>query len=241
MLIQKLPDTLKFHHLNVEYCPQFVEQRLSEGIPFPEFLHRAVLKRRCEFLAGRACSKRGLLALNHLPALELKVGEHNQPLWPEGIVGSISHCVGHAVAVVGRESVDLLGVGIDIERVVSADLAQQIGDHLLSKPEQNIAQTVFNYQQLVTVVFSAKESIYKAIFPTVNRILGFESVELVKVNAEKGELVFEFCFELKQTFNHDITVYYEHWGDELFLTWCCLAERDLRKLNLLGSNNINKA
>ncbi|WP_159737205.1 4'-phosphopantetheinyl transferase family protein [Vibrio atypicus] len=227
MLIQKLPDTLKFHHLNVEYCPQFVEQRLSEGIPFPEFLHRAVLKRRCEFLAGRACSKRGLLALNHLPALELKVGEHNQPLWPEGIVGSISHCVGHAVAVVGRESVDLVGVGIDIERVVSADLAQQIGDHLLSKPEQNIDQTVFNYQQLVTVVFSAKESIYKAIFPVVNRVLDFDSVQLIWLDPKKCEMTFEFSSELKMTFSPLIVVYYNQWDKNIFLTWCLLKDHHL--------------
>jgi len=227
MLIQKLPDTLKFHHLNVEYCPQFVEQRLSEGIQFPEFLHRAVLKRRCEFLAGRACSKRGLLALNHLPVLELKVGEHNQPLWPEGIVGSISHCVGHAVAVVGRESVDLLGVGIDIERVVSADLAQQIGDHLLSKPEQNIAQTVFNYQQLVTVVFSAKESIYKAIFPVVNRVLDFDSVQLIRLDPDKCEMTFEFSSELKMIFTPLIVVYYNQWDKNTFLTWCLLKDHHL--------------
>ncbi len=224
----ELPETLQFNHLSINYCHRFVEDMQNEGVAFPEELIGAVLKRRCEYLAGRVCSQRSLLALNYPAIPQIKIGSYNQPLWPDGTVGSISHCAGHAVAVVANRSDDLVGVGMDIERFISLELAQQIGEQLMSDQELNIAMGVFDYQQSMTLSFSAKESIYKAIFSTVNCVLDFDSAVLIGVDANKCELTFEFSSELKAIFISTITVRYYFWNKETILTWCCLAEKHLR-------------
>lgn len=144
----------------------FVEEERTVG--------RAVEKRRREFTTGRACARLALQRLGVVP-VAIATGERGEPLWPSGVVGSITHCHGYRACAVGRAG-DMLSVGIDAE----------VHDRL---PEGVLEQVAFG-RELATVadraagvhldrlLFSAKEAVYKAWFPLARRWLGFEDVEL---------------------------------------------------------------
>ncbi|MGH8920694.1 MAG: 4'-phosphopantetheinyl transferase family protein, partial [Actinomycetes bacterium] len=76
-------------------------------------ISRAVEKRRREFRTVRHCARQALRELG-LPPVAVLTGEHREPLWPPGVVGSMTHCTGYRAAAVAR-SRDLRTVGIDAE------------------------------------------------------------------------------------------------------------------------------
>lgn len=142
-----------------------------------EAVGRAVPKRRREFATGRECAHRALERLG-LSAGPIPSGERGEPLWPDGVVGSITHCDGYRACVVARES-DLLTIGID------AEPHEPLPEQLLvdiARPEetgwlQALASTMpdTHWDRLL---FSAKEAVYKAWFPLAQRWLGFEDAVL---------------------------------------------------------------
>jgi 4'-phosphopantetheinyl transferase EntD len=69
---------------------------------FPEEamqLDGAVDSRLREFATGRSCARQALAGLGLAPAPILR-GAKREPLWPAGIVGSITHCRGYRAAAV---------------------------------------------------------------------------------------------------------------------------------------------
>ncbi len=76
-----------------------------------ELVARAVEKRRREFAGGRDCARRALAALGIAP-LAILSGERGEPLWPEGVVGAITHCAGYRGSAVARAG-EVAALGID--------------------------------------------------------------------------------------------------------------------------------
>jgi enterobactin synthetase component D len=113
------------------------------------------------------------------------MGQDRIPIWPIGFTGSISHTDHLATAVVGRSST-VQWLGIDIERKireVTAPLIQQIccdGDELTALVD---AQPL-SKEQALTVIFSAKESLYKAITPRDQRLLGFRDLRVYSLGPQ---------------------------------------------------------
>jgi 4'-phosphopantetheinyl transferase EntD len=145
---------------------------------------RAVEKRRREFASGRACA-RGALAKLGLPATSILTGPQGEPHWPEGVVGSITHCDGCRASAVASAD-DLAALGIDAEPHlplpdgVLADIAlpherERLGELAREAPE-------VHWDRLL---FSIKESIYKAWFPLAGRWLGFEDAAVEIDPAER--------------------------------------------------------
>jgi 4'-phosphopantetheinyl transferase EntD len=142
-----------------------------------EIVGQAVAKRRNEFATGRTCARAALERLGLSPGPILS-GERGEPIWPEGTVGSITHCDGYRASAVARAS-DLLAIGIDAEP--NQPLPQGLlGD--VARPEERpqleelgSAQPSVHWDRLL---FSAKESVYKAWFPLARRWLGFEDATL---------------------------------------------------------------
>jgi 4'-phosphopantetheinyl transferase EntD len=135
----------------------------------------AVPARRREFTAGRACTRAALEELGH-HGWSLLPGPRREPLWPDGVVGSISHCPGLAVAVAAR-SADTLALGIDVE--TDAPLPANVGRSVMDAGEAQAIDRLAA-QDTVTpwgrLLFSAKESVYKAWYPLRHEWLGFEEV-----------------------------------------------------------------
>jgi 4'-phosphopantetheinyl transferase EntD len=154
---------------------------------FPEeeaLLARAVDKRRREFTTVRACARTALARLDVAPAPILP-GEGRAPIWPAGIVGSMTHCDGYRASAVARAR-DLLTIGIDAEP--NGPLPDGVLE-AVSRPEERTwltdllaAEPDVRWDRLL---FSAKESVYKAWFPLTRRWLGFEDAS-VTVNPETG-------------------------------------------------------
>lgn len=138
-------------------------------------VERAVASRRQEFARGRSAAREALSALG-LPPCPIPVGPGREPLWPDGVVGSITHCEGLVAAVVAHES-RLAAVGIDAEPAVA--LPAETRSLLLRRSERSPDPVV------ETIVFSAKETIYKALFPLVGVWIGFQEVK-VSVDSEAG-------------------------------------------------------
>jgi 4'-phosphopantetheinyl transferase EntD len=148
-----------------------------EAEPFPEearALGRAVETRRREFVTGRACARQALARLGRAP-VAIPSGPRGEPLWPPGVVGSITHCRGYRACAVA-EAADLRSVGIDAE--VDAPLPEGVLDEVAFGRERAMVARAGASVCLDRLLFSAKEAIYKAWFPVAERWLGFEDVEL---------------------------------------------------------------
>ncbi len=157
------------------------------------FLERAVEKRRREFRAGRACARRALQVLG-LSTDILSVGPDRAPVWPAGVVGSITHSGDFcAAAVAWREA--FAGIGIDAER------RRAIGPELVSRictpAEQRWIKSAApppdgSSGDWPTLVFSAKECLYKALpSSSGRRHLDFQDAN-VSVVPNEGV----FCIEM---------------------------------------------
>jgi 4'-phosphopantetheinyl transferase EntD len=142
-----------------------------------EIVAGAVEKRRREFGTARACAREALGQLG-LPPREILSGPRGEPLWPEGIVGSITHCDGYRGCAVGRRS-EFAAIGIDAE-VDAALPGGLLGD--IALPEEQRALAALAQEDPAPswdrLLFSIKESVYKAWFPLAGRWLGFEDAQV---------------------------------------------------------------
>jgi 4'-phosphopantetheinyl transferase EntD len=142
--------------------------------------------RRRQFTLGRACARKALAALG-LPPGPILVGSCREPLWPPAAVGSITHCPGYAAAAVARR-VDAASVGIDVE--VNQPLPEGVLDHVV-RPDERVwmerAEAGGRGVCWDRLLFSAKESVYKAWFPLTHRWLGFEGA-IVTLGPRPGTL-----------------------------------------------------
>jgi enterobactin synthetase component D / holo-[acyl-carrier protein] synthase len=134
---------------------------------------RAVEKRRREFVTARACAREALAELGQ-PRRAILTGEHGEPLWPAGIVGSITHCDGYRACALAHAS-ELSTLGVDAEPNLPLPDGL-IGD--IALPEERELLRELRRRDPGThwdrLLFSIKESIYKAWFPLAERWLGFE-------------------------------------------------------------------
>jgi 4'-phosphopantetheinyl transferase EntD len=129
--------------------------------------------RRAEFATGRACARAALAALG-LPAVPILPGPRGEPQWPAGVAGSITHCAGYRACAAARLA-DLAAIGIDaepdyplpdglLEDVAVPAERGWLADRMAAAPEV----------RWDTLLFSAKESAYKAWFPLTGRPLRFQ-------------------------------------------------------------------
>src|SRR5579883_1776392 len=169
-----------------EYTPG--DDAPFRDLALPAALDRAVPARKTEFLAGRACARRALVRLfpEHA-AHAIPIGTDRAPSWPPGVVGAITHAHGLAAAAVARAS-DALGVGLDVERVVPAEMLDPMLERIALRAELDalLAKTRMDERALMTLVFSAKESIYKCIHPRVGRYVDFQEVLMLDVAPSSG-------------------------------------------------------
>ena len=135
-------------------CPYPSERAVTAG---------ASGRRRCEFLAGRACAHAALRAIGG-DGLPIGRGAMREPLWPSGVVGSISHAGGLAGAVVAPAGA-AWGVGLDIE-VVGPPLDAAVERLVLSPAELSGTDGARRPDpERAKIAFAAKECVYKCLFP----------------------------------------------------------------------------
>ena len=140
-----------------------------------EALGRAGSKRLRDFTKGRACARRALFAFG-FEATPVLIGHDGAPLWPRGFVGSITHCQGYCVAAVGREA-EFQALGVDAEPL--AALPPGVLDLVASPSERSWLRgqegSPFSWDR---ILFSAKESAFKAGARVLGRPLPFNEIEI---------------------------------------------------------------
>jgi len=149
-------------------------------------LHRAVRKRAEEFAAGRLCARLllGEFGIHNFP---IEVGAHRQPLWPETLVGSITHTAGFCAAVAAPKDC-LRALGLDSE--IAGSVKTELWRGICTPAEISWLRSLPASEQpaAATLIFSAKEAFYKCQFALTQQRLGFHdaTVELPAWGAKRG-------------------------------------------------------
>ena len=138
---------------------------------------RAVEKRRREFTTVRVCARAAMEKLGVAPEPILR-GAFGAPRWPAGLIGSMTHCQGYGAAALARAG-DLASIGIDAEqheRLPEEGLAAVV----LATEVERLAGLAAAHPSVhwERVLFSAKESVYKAWFPLTGQWLDFSEADI---------------------------------------------------------------
>mgnify|MGYP001942657738 CR=1 FL=1 len=145
-------------------------------IPQPSTLSRAVPRRKAEFLAGRAMTQAAMAGLG-LPPRPVDTTPSRAPLWPEGLSGSISHARGRCACLLSQDTGR--SFGIDTEAIAEGRSLDAILSQTLSPDERALlTQGPHPTNTNATLAFSAKEALFKALYPQVGRHFGFDAAEL---------------------------------------------------------------
>lgn len=176
------------------------EQTALLPIPFPDSLGRAVNKRQAEYFAARYCAHFALKDLN-AASLLVGTGDKRQPLWPktkqgQEIVGSITHSNDSAYCIAAHKDI-ISHLGIDVEHHMTEQLASDLKRTLVNEvEEQRINALPWRFAEGLTLVFSAKETIFKTLFYDVGEYFGFEAAEFLGLNTETGIAEFALTRQL---------------------------------------------
>ena len=171
------------------------------AIEMPASIQRSVAKRQAEFLAGRLCARAALLHLDGTCATPA-IGEDRAPVWPAHIAGAITHSNGRAGAVVALKS-EWQGLGIDLENLLSDERARRLVKEILTPAEQSrMADGCHEDVALVvTLTFSIKESLFKALFPLVGQRFYFEHAEVLSWSKD-GHVRLRLLTDLSTEWHH---------------------------------------
>ncbi len=165
------------------------DDEVDESLLWPEeraAIGQVVPGRWWDWVMGRRCARRAIAELGVDPRPVL-TGERREPLWPAEVVGAITHTRGYAAAAVARAT-DVVAVGIDAEpdEPLPAGVLERV-----SHPDERewvAAARDLGVAHPDRLLFSAKESVYKAWYPLARRWLGFEQA---RIHVEAGAGVFE--------------------------------------------------
>ncbi|HEY0857333.1 MAG TPA: 4'-phosphopantetheinyl transferase superfamily protein [Albitalea sp.] len=146
----------------------------------PPDIRRSVPSRQLAFVAGRLCAEHAMQSLQDR-AGRVARGAAGEPVWPDGMDGSITHTSAMAAAAVGAR-MGKYGIGIDSEFIADDEVLRDIlhvcctaGERrrLFGGPADKLA---------ATIVFSAKEALFKAIHRSVRRMVDFDEAEVASID-----------------------------------------------------------
>jgi len=177
----------------IEYNPAhyrlelFSEQQIKQEKYFSQW----VLARQAQFLAGRIAAKNALQAISHTPE-NIAIGKHREPLWPKGIIGSISHSNHVSIATAQVKTEQTKGCGLDIQTIFNQEESTKVLPIILSQQDQasfNKHKNHFYENQLATLIFSAKESYFKTVFNQVKEYFDFNAVSIQSIDLQNKQVI----------------------------------------------------
>lgn len=158
------------------------------GVSVPKSIEASVPKRQAEFLAGRLAARDALEAIQFHNLADISIGRFREPVWPQGVIGGISHTNSIAISLAKHRKSDTI-VGLDIENIMNENLCTDIEPMLISDKENKLLRMVPLPRVIVlSVLFSAKESLFKAIFPKVRQYMSFQDSELTHFSTKQQTL-----------------------------------------------------
>lgn len=174
-----------------------VSAQFSESAVSPELFNRyaipipqAVLKRQAEFLAARLCAREALRLQTGQAQTPTQQAHSRAPLWPKHSCGSMSHSHNICATIVG-DSRHWQSLGLDIEKPIKVERAQRLAKTILTPDEYSVYHS-FDPQQralYLTLAFSLKESLFKALNPLTNSYFGFYDAQVLSLEpAHQGRV-----------------------------------------------------
>lgn len=140
----------------------------------------AALKRQAEFLAARICARQALFKQTGQFKLPSQQAQSRIPLWPSQSCGSMSHSHQLCAAIVGARSY-WQGLGLDLEKPIPIERAQRLAATVLTADEYRSYQNLNSTKkaEYLTLAFSFKESLFKALNPLSGCYFGFHDAQLL--------------------------------------------------------------
>lgn len=134
-------------------------------------------RRLADYSTGRACARSVLQTLGHT-GFSLASAADRQPLWPAGVVGSISHCEGVAVAVASTDA-NCRGLGVDVERTTI--LEDEVMKMVCTEKELSLMSALPPDQRhrAACLIFSIKESLFKCFYPVYDLWFDFQQASVL--------------------------------------------------------------
>lgn len=170
----------------------FFEKKLFKEfeIYFPKQIELSVEKRQAEFFAGRYAARKAILKsnLHNFSVPDIHIGKHKSPIWPSKTKGSIAHnsCIA-LCAIVAEHPTKTRFIGIDLENHLTCSSEIESSIHTM-KEKSLLTVKGLSENISTTLIFSAKESLFKAIYPIVGEYFGFEHAEVCAINLKKKYL-----------------------------------------------------
>ncbi len=142
-------------------------------------------KRRLDFRLGRAAAKQSLDKIGFPVATPVLRGPHREPIWPVGVVGSIAHGSGYGVAAAAWQQ-DVPAIGVDIQRI-----EERYTDELIARfadPDEFdwVRSVPAKRTERAVKLFSAKESVFKALYPLGRVWFAFDVAHLTPSEDERS-------------------------------------------------------
>lgn len=154
-------------------------------------------RRRLEVVAGRLCVAKCLAELGRQVSKFIQHRADGVPDWPPGLVGSISHSRDVAFAVVAL-SEECRSVGVDVQAIVTPSRFERLCARVLTPVELTLFPKVT--PEIVAQVFSAKEAIFKCLYPLVGKKFYFQDAAVTEFG-DHGSFKFELRSELSDEFH----------------------------------------
>ena len=175
MLPNPFPDHISFCLLPIHSTSNQILHPAEENY----FSQLNSVSRKEHYRSGRICAGEVLSKLGTRGQPVLRDPQTREPLWPEGISGAITHSGNWAAAAAGKTS-DVLGIGIDLEDL-ERQVDSRISRHVCIPEEQKWLQECGEdfLEQNLKIIFSAKESIFKAFFPYTRTYLHFHDARIL--------------------------------------------------------------
>lgn len=186
----------------------------------PDYLLNAVPKRLNEFYVGRILAH-AILQQHFDCSDSITSMSERLPIWPKGFKGSISHSNNKLVVAVSAQA-DYLG--IDIEHIVDESFAKDSAALILTQSEQALWQTGqiqgLSFCEYLALIFSLKESLYKAVYPVVQSYIDFLEASVEHIDIENQAVTLSFCLKVREKYGL-LENYQGYWQiqDNTVLTW----------------------
>ncbi|MCF1481373.1 hypothetical protein B7W85_20935 [Allorhizobium ampelinum] len=162
------------------------EAAMELGVPLPESMGKAVAKRKAEYVGGRFCAMEAIAAQTGQPAAPVTAGPRGEPVWPPGLVGSITHTHGFAAAAVA-DAARFRSLGMDTEQIMTAQVMGNVRERICGPEDRFGASRSLLPELHTTLVFSAKESLFKCLYPLVEKMFWFEDA-LIRIDPDRDGL-----------------------------------------------------
>lgn len=187
----------------------------------PEYLKNASKQRLNEFFLGRILAQ-AILRKHFGCTVNVTSMQLRLPQWPENLLGSISHSDEQVIVIISAQSKYL---GVDLEKIVDINFAKESAHLILTQSEQLLwyesqAQSL-NFREYLTLIFSLKESLYKAVYPIAQNYIDFLEVTFETIDIKEQTVILKFKKHIQELYGlrKKYQGFWQFDEDQQIITW----------------------